>query len=203
MSNELKAAIRHDNIHHMIALTCAPLLAGIKISNLYLARRNDFIEVAEALDGTAISMFVLSENSERTAVFLYEPVKLQEYLKRRDVISFLKKIGYSCTEIRPVLKRLSERYRSYLSGEEDFPHELGILLGYPLGDVYGFMKNKGKNYIFSGYWKVYTEPEYARRIFKKYDIVTELLIGHAINGKTIKDIAGMFRKRSVLYGLVS
>lgn len=188
MSDELIAGIRNDNIHHMIALTCAPLLAGIKVSNLYLAKKNELIDIEEALDGTGVSMTVLSESLERTALLLYDPFKLQEYLRQKDVISFLKEMGYCSIDIKSVLQRLSERYRKYLSDGMEFPHELGILLGYPVGDVHGFMKNNGKKYIFSGYWKVYTEPEHARKIFKKYDTVTEQLVGYAVNGRTLKDI---------------
>ncbi len=34
---------------------------------------------------------------------------------------------------------------------KQFPHEMGLLLGYPVEDVVGFMENNGKNYLYSGY----------------------------------------------------
>ena len=36
-----------------------------------------------------------------------------------------------------------------------FPHEIGIFLGYPLADVAGFIRNKGRNCKCIGTWKVY------------------------------------------------
>ena len=45
------------------------------------------------------------------------------------------------------LRQLSNR----LCLEHDFPHEIGIFLGYPLEDVVGFIENQGKNYTCSGY----------------------------------------------------
>ena len=31
----------------------------------------------------------------------------------------------------------------------EFPHEIGVFLGYPLGDVVGFIENRGKNFTKS------------------------------------------------------
>ena len=45
--------------------------------------------------------------------------------------------------------------RSRLAQREDFPHEIGLFLGYPLGDVIGFIKNAGQNCKCVGCWKVY------------------------------------------------
>lgn len=33
-----------------------------------------------------------------------------------------------------------EQLRSRLHGSEEFPHEIGVFLGYPLNDVLGFIK---------------------------------------------------------------
>ena len=32
-----------------------------------------------------------------------------------------------------------------------FPHEIGLLLGYPVEDVLGFIRHQGKNYLYTGY----------------------------------------------------
>lgn len=50
-----------------------------------------------------------------------------------------------------------------------FPHEIGVFLGIPLGDIMGFIANKGKNYIFNHYWKVYQNPLTAKKIFASFD----------------------------------
>ena len=46
-----------------------------------------------------------------------------------------------------------------------FPHEIGVLLGYPAEDVKGFVVNEGKNYLYSGYWKVYGDLSEAKQLF--------------------------------------
>ena len=52
---------------------------------------------------------------------------------------------------------------------EDFPHEIGIFLGYPLGDVIGFIDNAGKNSRCTGCWKVYCNECEAMRTFARFD----------------------------------
>ena len=60
-------------------------------------------------------------------------------------------------------------------GEGDsFPHEIGIFLGYPLGDVMGFIQNAGKNCKCSGCWKVYCDECEARRLFAQFQKCREI-----------------------------
>ena len=48
------------------------------------------------------------------------------------------------------------------------PHEIGVFLGYPLEDVVGFIRNRGRNYTCCGYWKAYGDPEAAQKRFDQY-----------------------------------
>ena len=87
-------------------------------------------------------------------------------------------------EIDPdlALDQLAARYMRCLFLEESFPHEIGLFLGYPLGDVGGFLRHGGKNYIFSGYWKVYTRPAKTAELFRKFDMVTEEMVCSLMGG---------------------
>ena len=51
-----------------------------------------------------------------------------------------------------------------------FPHEIGLFLGYPLGDVAGFIRNRGKNCKCSGCWKVYCNELEAQKRFARYKV---------------------------------
>ena len=51
----------------------------------------------------------------------------------------------------------------------EFPHEMGLLLGYPVEDVEGFIENKGHNYLYAGYWKVYGHVEEKKALFNRYE----------------------------------
>ena len=52
--------------------------------------------------------------------------------------------------------------------KEGFPHEIGVFLNYPLGDVIGFIENKGHNYKCKGCWKVYCNECETQKTFQRY-----------------------------------
>ena len=59
--------------------------------------------------------------------------------------------------------------RRRLEAGGGFPHEMGLFLGYPPEDVRGFWENGGRNYKYSGVWKVYSDDvEGARAAFRRY-----------------------------------
>ena len=61
-----------------------------------------------------------------------------------------------------------------LKDSEDFPHEIGLFLGYPPEDVRGFIDNHARNCKYLGFWKVYGDVEKAKKIFAKYERCTEV-----------------------------
>ena len=69
--------------------------------------------------------------------------------------------GYDSTEPEKAIEKLKMR----LNETTEFPHEIGLFLGYPVGDVVGFIKNKGKNFKCCGCWKVYCDQCEAERRF--------------------------------------
>jgi hypothetical protein len=69
-----------------------------------------------------------------------------------------------------LLPTLAGRYAAYSAGMcAEFPHEIGLFLGYPPGDVKSFIENDGKNYACRTHWKVYHEPDAAREICARID----------------------------------
>ena len=83
---------------------------------------------------------------------------------------------------------LNELNQQYLREKNVFPHEMGLLLGYPPEDVKGFIRNQGKNYLYSGYWKVYDRPHEKIRLFQKYEHSREKLIQLLSYGMRIEEI---------------
>ena len=56
-----------------------------------------------------------------------------------------------------------------MCGEPGFPHEMGVLLGYPVEDVRGFMEQNGQNALYQGYWKVYAHvPDVYKRQYEGF-----------------------------------
>ena len=72
-------------------------------------------------------------------------------------------MGYSSqADSEMLLEQLSDR----LCLEEAFPHEIGVFLGYPLGDVVGFIRNHGRNFTCCGCWKAHGDPVEAQKALR-------------------------------------
>ena len=82
----------------------------------------------------------------------------------------LKRYGYHGGTEGEALEVLRER----VCRSENFPHEIGLFLGYPLEDVIGFIENAGKNSKCTGYWQVYGDELDAERRFKSYRKCSEV-----------------------------
>ena len=156
---------------------CSPTLASIKTANLFTYAFSSEEEVQEQIDHWNASMrkkgiFVMELRRSEKAALIYVCRKsfLERDLKKPGVAQFMKKYGYTSLEPEDALKLLQNK----LQAREEFPHEIGIFLGYPLEDVVGFIENHGKNYTCSGYWKTYGDPQEAKRRFDSYRECTEV-----------------------------
>ena len=97
-------------------------------------------------------------------LYLYRPRDLERDLQDQLAAEILRHAGYVCGSSEQCLMKLIERLRAY----DEFPHEIGVFLGYPLEDVVGFIRNRGRNYTCCGYWKAYGDPEAAQKRFDQY-----------------------------------
>ena len=104
-------------------------------------------------------------------LYLYRGRWLYRLLSAPENLSFLRRCGYDITHGCGGLLRQLERR---LCTNEQFPHEIGIFLGYPLEDVEGFIANAGQNYTCLGCWKAYGDPDAAQERFQRYHSCTEI-----------------------------
>lgn len=185
------------DIETQLALQCAPLIAGLKMSNLLIIEGDNFCEIRQVLRDTSISCFALSKTKQRLMTILYNKEKLEAYLSDRNVKAFLRECGYQETSLSKILPEFGLRYQKYVSGKEEFPHEMGVLLGYPIEDVEGFMKNEGENFLYIGYWKVYANLSVKIQLFRKFEIARETLIQLVSNGVRIADIIKFYSNRDL------
>lgn len=172
-----------------VVTQCAPVLKGVKISNLITMKPGGWRKIRAYLKKSRIICIPLYADAEKEVLFLYRYEQLERHLKNREVREFLRNCGYESFEVASVLVRLRRRYRLYAGISKEFPHELGVLLGYPVGDVQGFIDNRGENSLTSRYWKVYQNPKEAERIFDLYDRVKEQALKEIMCGRTLSHVA--------------
>ncbi|MBQ8147255.1 MAG: DUF3793 family protein, partial [Lachnospiraceae bacterium] len=106
------------------------------------------------------------------------------YLKDWRARNLLRRMGYSDIDLQAVLTQFSQRYRSYMRIKGEFPHEMGVILGYPMEDIEGFIENHGKNFLCIGYWKVYENAPAKKKLFQQYERVTKRnlkMVSHGIH----------------------
>ena len=173
---ELVQGMDLKSIETQIALQCAPLISGLKVSNLLIISAEDEALVRVILRRSGISFFRLLRTGEKVTFLLFRKNPLEAYLKQQEVEAMLAEAGYAELSLGNILSTFQKRYAHYMSAGGRFPHEMGLLLGYPAEDVRGFVENEGKNFLYSGYWKVYADKERKLRLFEKYEYAKENLI---------------------------
>jgi hypothetical protein len=124
---------------------------------------------------------------------------MEDYLKQPEVRRLLIDAGYENMELMYILTEFSRRYGRYMKQRSNFPHEMGLLLGYPVEDVAGFIEYKGKKSLCTGYWKVYHNVEEKQRIFESFESAEENMIQLLNHGLCMADIISIccaYRKLS-------
>ncbi len=173
-----------EQLEMLLALHSAPILYGIKLANLIRLTRRQRIAICHCFPTAGIYVWVLSCNGDENQVLLYRRAEMQETLWQKRIQEIMRQFGYTEFQVISVLLRLSGRLQRHQLGLGEFPHEIGILLGYPVDDVMGFLENQGKNYAYCGYWKVYKNVEQAKRQFAAYDQVREAAVLNVLNGRS-------------------
>lgn len=193
MSQEVLEIVEKMNskaLETQFILQCAPMLASLKISNLLIIRTENVSEVERILEGTDISYICLARGKRKTAMLIYHEHMLFEYLSGREVRQLLCDMGYGDVDNSSLLCIVQKKYEAYTKNAGHFPHELGLLLGYPAEDVKGYMVNKGRNSLYTGYWQVYENPKEKINLFRKYELAKEHFIRLISQGVELTEIVG-------------
>ena len=171
---------------------CAPTLAGIKAGSMFSYQyeskeemREDVRRLNRLLVSRGLIVLPLRYHNGKALLYVYRPASLRKELRSREAQEILRAVGYSELRCEKCVKRLKERMQDH----EEFPHEVGLFLGYPPEDVSGFIQNHAQNFKFTGYWKVYGDEEKARRIFSRYKQCTDCYCRHLKSGCQLADLA--------------
>lgn len=189
---EMMLCLDRKELETQVVIQCAPLLTGVKMSNLLTTDQTNRLLAARLFSRTPVSCFLLCQSQEKAVFLLYMKEQLKAYLTLPSVRKLMERFGYKGMKMDEILFLVGQRYREHMEGRREFPHEIGLLLGYPAEDVEGFIENKGQGSLYSGYWKVYSNLEECRRIFKRYDYARECVIRLMAGGMTVRNIIAMY-----------
>ena len=157
---------------------CAPCLLGKKPASLFsmpIEIYNKSQRKIEALKKQGLCVHFLYKLNGKAHLLVFSEAKSKELLgidEIKEAYSFFGyEKGFSFEDLKVGLfTKFSQFSSKKLWQRQDvFPHEIGLFLGYPSEDVLQYYLKQGKDYLFSGYWKVYTNPEKAIETFRLYD----------------------------------
>jgi len=165
-----------DKMLKYLAVKLAPTIFGVKPSVL-LTLKDSKQEVANDLftfymnnkeyirRTLNIGIFELKNCGYCAKVMFFKKNLLEEAVCNKARKHYLKSFGYSkCKDIGEFLDVLKERFNS-----DDFPHEIGIFLGYPLKDVAGFVNCPEKcRKVKKTPWKVFGNVDQSLRLIESH-----------------------------------
>ena len=96
---------------------------------------------------------------------------------------FLQSFGYPLPcSLQTLFAHLEQR----LSMASAYPHEIGVLLGYPLHDVVGFIEQR--ECLLRGHWNVYRHPRKAMQMFSLFERCSKELMCGVQHGIPIEQL---------------
>ncbi len=180
-----------------MAYHCAPTIKGIKCSNMVafkISSQESFSAFLQKHDKclkcNGIKYILLARQKNHALMLFYRPQILARLLRRPLAIEILNSFGYTVKgeigedTISSLLKRLKER----ITQCDGFPHEIGIFLGYPPADVQAFIENKGQNYLYSGFWKVYFNATAQKHLFECYNHCIHNMCARLQAGESLQEV---------------
>ena len=176
----------------LIVQHCSPTLAGIKTGNIFTCRftsraelTRDLQRLNRSLGSKGLRILPLRIGQSSALIYIYRPARLEQDLACREASDILSLCGYKLANANRCVVNLVNRIRE----QGDFPHEIGLFLGYPPEDVRGFIDHNAQNFKCVGCWKVYGDEEKAKNLFAQYKNCTSCYLNQLRKGNTIEQLA--------------
>jgi hypothetical protein len=177
----------------------APTLAGIKTASMFTTPCTNVSVLMEEMKAfnrrfaaRGLRIIPLRMQKDRMLIYLFRSEMLKQDIAQQGALSILKERGYTACSAEQCLGELVRHLRS----DEEFPHEIGLFLGYPPEDVYGFIHHRDKACKCVGEWRVYGDEAAARDRFESYTRCRNVYCRNLSVGYTIEDLAVADKKRN-------
>ena len=156
---------------------CAPTMAGLKTGSLFSCPKEDRAELLRSIRSLnarlvprGLRILPVKTVGDRELIYLYRPARLRRDLEDALAAELLAERRYPAGGADRCVAELVRR----LNRETDFPHEVGLFLGYPPQDVEGFIREHAREAKCVGAWKVYGDVASAQRRFDLYKKCTRV-----------------------------
>ena len=154
---------------------CSPTLAGLKTGSMFPVKvepgqdiRDELRQLNRQLRDKGLCVVMLRRTDKDALVYIYRPDHL-----------------YCCGSTGNCLVQLIR----HMEEDAEFPHEVGLFLGYPPEDVRSFMEDSRRGVKCTGCWKAYGNEEEAEKTFSKFRKCTALYRRELSRGKSLAQLA--------------
>ena len=172
---------------------CAPTLAGLKTGSMFscaFPSREALYGSVRALNRRLVPkglrVLPLRFSAGRGLIYVYRPEKLVRDLSDSAAGALLAGLGYPCA--RDGAERLLAALIRRLRQGGEFPHEIGLFLGYPAEDVLGFIEHRAGS-TCTGCWRVYGDGNKAEKTFARFKKCTEAYCARYRRGESVEALA--------------
>ena len=169
--------------------TCAPTLAGLKTASLinvpYESKdsaNRDVRRMNRMFSAKGVRVIPLRYRKGRMLLYVYRPLLLKRDMENAQARALLGARGYRFEHADLGVAQLANRMKT----DEDFPHEIGLFLGYPPEDVQGFIDHKYEGCTCVGDWRVYGDAEAAKERFARFRKCKEVYRRLWADGKSVE-----------------
>ena len=169
----------------------APTLAGLKTGSLFSCvfpceqeMLTCLLHWNRRLSQKGLRLLPLRQHRGRTLIYLYRPAALARDLRQTAACALLRPRGYPCPNPERCITCLCRSLRQ----QEDFPHEIGLFLGYPPEDVRGFLERPAE-FKWARCWKVYGDVSAAQQSFAAFHACTRLYTLRLSQGTPLEHLA--------------
>ena len=152
------------------ALAVASGAAAVTYALQNIVQAGDHVVAADNLYGGSFNLIthtLATQGITNSIVNVNDLAALEAAIQPNTKVSHAETCGNPNSCVAQLIARLR--------GDQEFPHEVGLFLGYPPADVDGFMHRK-EEYKLCGLWKVYDDVEGAVRQFTRCKRCTEVYL---------------------------
>lgn len=186
LTNYLESITKDQKLNLYLVNQCAPVIKGLKPATMLMIENQNLQKFFLLSKEWQLEWFLLYNGLKKSSVLLYHSHALNDSLNQFEVRQFLEQRGYDQKLLVDKLKKLGQRIGQYYEWNQEYPHELGIFLGYPMKDVLGFLEQKWEHVLYRGYWNVYCDVEVAKSTFEAFDRAREELLWKLITDESVR-----------------
>ena len=147
----------------IIIRSSSPTFCNIKPGNLFFVKNDDFSQGKfeawkDSFEKYGVMAFSSQISESSTAILVLNVCWCRKILADSFVQAYLSEKGYHTSSVFDFVEELFSR----MINNEGFPHEVGVILGYPVEDVIEFENHQGHDCKYCGCWKSYSDVDKAR-----------------------------------------